>query len=63
MAASMGGAFHSGADFESGRVHAVQQEERLPGVEPADAREGADDEPASARERGSCGGGGGAARD
>ena len=52
MAASMGGAFHTGADFEAGRVHAVQQEQRLPGVEPADAREGADDEPAFARGNG-----------
>ena len=44
MAASRGGAFHTGADFEAGRVHHVQQEERLDGVEPADAREDEHDE-------------------
>ena len=44
MAASMGGAFHTGADFEAGRVHAVHQEERLDGGEPTDAREDEHDE-------------------
>ena len=44
MAASMGGAFHSGEDFERGRVRHVQQEERLDGVEPTDAREDEPDE-------------------
>ena len=44
MAASMGGAFHSGEDFERGRVHHVQQEERLHGVEPTDANEDTPDE-------------------
>ena len=39
MAASMGGAFHSGEDFERGRVRHVQQEERLDGVEPTDAND------------------------
>ena len=40
----MGGAFHSGEDFERGRVRHVQQEERLDGVEPTDAREDEPDE-------------------